>query len=279
VERGTGRIVAAVVRCKNGKWQVAFTCEVIRQVPNTRPPDRIIGIDVDVSTLYTGASPDGEHVLEVKNPRRYVNAQRKLAKAQRVASRCDGPRKGHTPSNRWKRSNARVQNIHEHVANQRKNLIHETTTMLAKDYDVIVVGDLHVAGMVQNHSLAKHIYDASWGEFVRQLEYKTTWYGFTLVKAPRFYASSKTCSSCGVTKAKLSLDERMYHCGSCGLEIDRDFNATINLARQSWTSEVSTAGTSSVAGRGGEGKTKAIYVAKAHPVEASTEPPPVLVEV
>ena len=73
--------------------------------------------------------------------------------------------------------------------------VHETTTMLAKNYDVIVIEDLNVKGMTQNHSLAKHISDASWGEFTRQLEYKSKWYGSTLVKAPRFYPSSKTCAS------------------------------------------------------------------------------------
>jgi putative transposase len=88
-----------------------------------------------------------------------------------------------------------VQNIHTGIANARKNLIHETTTMLAKNYDVIVVEDLNVAGMVKNHSLAKHIEDAAWAEFGRQLEYKTKWYGSTLVRVNRFYPSSKTLQS------------------------------------------------------------------------------------
>jgi putative transposase len=82
------------------------------------------------------------------------------------------------------------------VANQRRNLIHETTSKLAPDYGLIAVEDLNVAGMLKNHSLAEHISDADWGEFVRQLEYKTQWYGSTLVKAPRFCAPSKACSSC-----------------------------------------------------------------------------------
>jgi putative transposase len=152
------------------------------------------------------------------------------------------------------------------VANARRNLIHETTTMLAKDYDVIVVEDLNVAGMLRNHSLAKHIADASWGEFTRQLEYKTKWYGSTLVKAGPFYPSSKTCSRCGTVKAKLSLDERTYHCETCGLAIDRDVNAAINLAR------LGLPGTSSGTGRGGEVRPVA-STDPAHPDEASTETP------
>jgi putative transposase len=157
------------------------------------------------------------------------------------------------------------------VANARKNLLHETTTYLTNNYDLIVVEDLNVAGMLKNHSLAKHISDAAWGEFVRQLEYKSTWYGSTLVKADRFYPSTKTCSQCGTVKAKLSLDERTYHCEPCGLTLDRDLNAAINLAR--WTSTSTFAATNSVAGRGGEVRPVAL-TDPAHPDEASTDTPP-----
>jgi putative transposase len=171
--RGTGKIVAATVSERSGKWKVSFTVEVTRQVPGTRTPERIIGVDVGVTTLYTGATPDGEQVLEVTNPRHFVTAEKRLAHAQRIASRRQGPR----PSKRWKKANGRVQKIHADVRNARKNLIHETTTRLAKNYDVIVLEDLNIAGMVKNRSLAKHISDAAWGEFARQLEYKTKWHG------------------------------------------------------------------------------------------------------
>ncbi|EQD47809.1 ISSoc7, transposase, partial [mine drainage metagenome] len=128
-------------------------------------------------------------------------------------------------------ANQRVQNVHADIANARRNLIHDTTTMLAKSYDRIVVEDRNVKGLVTNHTLAQHISDAAWREFVRQLEYKAPWYGSTVVKADRFFPSSKTCSSCGAVKAKLPLEIRTYHCGACGLTMDRDHNAAINLAR------------------------------------------------
>jgi putative transposase len=269
LERGTAKIVAATVTERCGKWYVSFTVEVNRQVPDTRAPEKIIGIDVGITTLYTGATPEGEQVLAVSNPRHYVSAQKQLAHAQRVASRRQGPRAGVAPSKRWKKANGRVQKVHARVANARKNLIHETTSMLAKNYDVIVIEDLNVAGMVRNHSLAKHIEDAAWGEFARQLEYKTKWYEPTLVRVNQFYPSSKTCSQCWTVKATLSLCDRMYHCEACGLTLDRDLNAAINLARQG------LAGTNSGTGREGEvSPAQQKLAATAHPGEASTETPP-----
>ena len=140
--------------------------------------------------------------------------------------------------------------------------------------DVIVVEHLTTKGMVKDHSLATHIHDASWGEFVRQLNSKTTWYGSTLVQAPMFYPSSETCSSRGATKAELILTQRSYYCDTCGLEIDRDPDAAINLATQSGTAQAR-----SVAGRARNGTTEAGDTAVAHPREASREPRPVLVVV
>ncbi len=266
LKRGTATIRAATVTQRAGKWQVSFAVEVTSQVPITRAPERIIGVDVGLVTLYTGATVDGTHVLDVANPRHTVKAQQRLAHAQRIASRRQGPRKSAAPSNRWKKANARVQKIHTATRNARRNLIHETTTTLAKHYDVIVIEDLNVAGMVKNHSISKHISDAGWGEFARQLEYKTKWYGSTLVKADRYYPSSKTCASCGTVKAKLSLATRTYACDVCGHTVDRDLNAAINLAR------MGLPGTNSGTGRGGKVSPELRSIATtAHPDEASTE--------
>jgi putative transposase len=266
LDRGTGRILAATITERGGKFSISFNVQVTRALLITRPPERVIGIDVGVATLYTGASPAGDVEIEVQNPRHFVKAEKKLAYAQRIASRRRGPGPGVAPSQRWKRANARVQQIHTDVRNARRNLIHETATMLAKTYDVIVIEDLNVKGMVKNHSLAKHISDAAWGEFSRQLEYKTKWYGSALVKAARFYPSSKTCSQCGAVKDKLLLDERTFHCEARGLTLDRGVNAAINLAR--W----GLPGTHSGTGRGGEVRPEQQkLVATAHPDEASTE--------
>jgi IS605 OrfB family transposase len=108
--------------------------------------------------------------------------------------------------------------------------MHQLTTRLATSHDTIVVEHLNVAGMLRNRRLSRAIADSGFGELRRQLAYKATWYGSTLVTADRWYPSSKTCSGCGVVKAKLSLSERVFACEACGLVIDRDYNAARNLA-------------------------------------------------
>ena len=274
LSRGTGRVTSVTISERRGQYHLAFSVEVTRKLPAVRDPERVIGVDVGISTLYTGATPEGEWVLSVANPRNYQKNEQRLARAQRRASRRQGPRGGVAPSNRWKRANVQVQRIHADITNARKNLIHETTTHLTKNYDLIVIEDLNVKGMLKNHRLAKHISDAAWGEFTRQLEYKAAWYGARVVKADRFFASSKTCSSCGVVKATLPLGVRTFHCGVCDRSIDRDLNAAINLARWASTRESNptSAGTHSVAGRGGEVRPSCQnYDDTAHPGEASTE--------
>ena len=107
--------------------------------------------------------------------------------------------------------------------------MHKATTWLVGTFSEISIEDLNAAGMVKNHHLAKAVSDAAFGEFRRQLEYKTARTGATLHVIDRWYPSSKTCSKCGAVKAKLSLSERVYHCDACGLVMDRDLNAAINI--------------------------------------------------
>jgi putative transposase len=129
------------------------------------------------------------------------------------------------------RPKVRVTRAHGRVANVRRDGLHKLTTILASEYGTVVVEDLNVAGMLGNRRLARHIADAGWGELRRQLGYKTMWAGGRLVRADRWFASSKTCCGCQAVKAKLPLAARVFHCGVCGLVIDRDLNAARNLAR------------------------------------------------
>ena len=118
------------------------------------------------------------------------------------------------------------------VAHLRADLAHQLSYQLATTLTRLTVEDLFVAGMVQLHSLARHIADAGLGDLGRLLAYKARWYGLELVQADRWFPSSKTCSGCGAIKGDLTLADRTYSC-ACGLVIDRDVNAAINLAR--WT--------------------------------------------
>ena len=114
----------------------------------------------------------------------------------------------------------------------RKDFVNKLSTKIINNHDIICIEDLNIKGMLKNHKLAKSISDVSWSEFVRQLEYKANWYGRKIIKVPTFYPSSKTCSSCGNIKETLTLSERIYYCECCGLEIDRDYNASINILRK-----------------------------------------------
>ena len=132
-------------------------------------------------------------------------------------------------SARREKARARVARLHARVADVRADAIHKATTLIARNYSTVCIEDLNVAGMVKNHSLARSVSDAALGEFRRQLEYKTACNGVALRVVNRWYRSSKTCSGCGSVKAKLSLNERTYRCDSCGLTMDRDLNASINI--------------------------------------------------
>lgn len=227
VEAGTARIRSATLSHQRGRWHVAFSVEVDEPAPAPRDADRVVGVDLGIKDLATLST--GEHV---PNTRRLDRELRTLRRAQRTCARRRGPdrRTGQEPSNRWRKARARTDAIHTRVANLRRNDTHQLTSRLVSDYDVIVIEDLHVAGMLRNRRLARHIAGANWAEVRRQLTYKTERAGARLVVADRWFASSKTCSGCGTAKAKLALSERTYHCLACGLVLDRDENAARNLA-------------------------------------------------
>ena len=229
---GDARVLSASVRFERGRWFVAFTVEQDVTRPAPIYPDVAVGVDLGIKTLAVVATDTGE-TFEVPNPRHLTGALRKVRRLSRAVSRRQGPdrRTGQRPSNRWRTADAARNRALGRVADQRKDGIHKLTTTLASTYGTVVVEDLHVAGMVRNHRLARHVADASFAEIRRRLTYKTAWHGGTLIVADRWFASSKTCSECGAVKAKLALSERTYVCEACGTVLDRDVNAAVNLAR------------------------------------------------
>lgn len=124
-----------------------------------------------------------------------------------------------------------VQNLYRKLTNIRNNYINQVTTEIVKTKPSrIVIENLNVSGMMKNKHLSKAIADSKWYEFRRQILYKAELYGIEVVLADQFYPSSKTCSYCGSYKKDLKLNDRTYICQECGLVIDRDINAAINLA-------------------------------------------------
>ena len=215
---GDARVLRMTVSQRAGRWFAALTVERDDN-PMTKPPKGgAVGVDLGIKTLATLS--DG---TVIENPRCLAASERRLKMAQKALSR---KVKG---SRRRTKARAKVARIHARVANQRLDAMHKATTWLASTYSDISIEDLNTAGMARNRRLAKAVSDAAFGEFRRQLEYKTARTGAALRVIDRWYPSSKTCSACGTVKAKLSLSERVYRCDACGLSIDRDLNAAINI--------------------------------------------------
>jgi putative transposase len=228
---GKARVLSATVSFARGRWFVAFQVEVERAQTNPRRPSAVVGIDLGLKHLAVTAEADGTTAF-VANPRHLDAALKHLRRASRRVSRRRGPdrRTGQVPSRRWLKANAERNRVHHRVANLRADAIHKLTTWIAGEYGTVVFEDLNVAGMLRNRRLARRIADAGFGEIRRQLAYKTEWGGGRLVAADRWMPSSKTCSGCGAVKAKLPLHIRVYACDVCGLILDRDANAALNLA-------------------------------------------------
>ena len=211
-------ILSATVSENAGRWFVSVRVEREIEPPTNKGP--ITGVDLGSTELATVS--DGKKYL---NPKALKCRQRRLKKLQREVSR---RKKG---SNNRRKSVRKLSKTHMKVANIRRDAVHKATTELARTKSVIVVEGMNVVQMLKNHNLAGAISDAGWGEFRRQLSYKTVWYGSKMLKADRYFPSSKMCSVCGHVKKHLSLSEHVYECENCGSKIDRHLNAAINLKR------------------------------------------------
>jgi IS605 OrfB family transposase len=248
---GEARIVSATVRHERGRWFASFTAEQDIKRPAPRHPGAVLGADLGIKTLAVLST--GE---QAPNPRHLSRALRKVRRLSRAVSRRHGPgrRTGAKGSGRWRRADAARNKALGKVADQRRDGLHKLTTRLASQFGTVVVEDLHVAGMMKNRRLARHVADASFGEFRRQLEYKAAWHGGRVIVADRWFASSKMCSGCGAVKAKLPLSERTYACTMCGMTAGRDLNAARNLA-QYGKQVVAGSGPETLNGRGADRKT------------------------
>lgn len=206
---------ATISRTPTGKYFVSILCETGEECkPKPEVTEQnTIGVDLGIKDF--AITSDGE---TFENPKYLRKAQSKLRFIQRKYSKHKG-----------KRTKRKLAKQHEKVANKRKDFLHKASTKLIRENQSIALESLNVNGMLKNHSLAQSIADASWGEFVRQLEYKAEWYGVNLLRIGRFDPSSKVCSNCGKTNNELKLQDREWTCGSCGTLHNRDVNAAINI--------------------------------------------------
>jgi putative transposase len=222
-------------------WFVSFKIPYSKSVQSTDSygmTKPIIGVDLGIKTLATFS--DGQTIAP-KRP--YKCQKRKLRLAQRqVSKKYIRGKSVKEQSNNYHKAQANVAKIHYKIACIRKDALHQVTTQLAKNHSEVVIEDLNVKGMSRNHKLASAILDGGFYEFRRQLTYKCEWYGSKLTVVDRFYPSSKTCSGCQKVKKELSLNERTYCCQHCGLQIDRDLNAALNLRNQAVSYTVSACG-------------------------------------
>ena len=250
------RLIRVSVSHRAGCWYASLTVER-ESTPTSAPKGHTVGVDLGVKNLATLS--DG---TVIPNPRALNTRLKALRKAQQALSR---KTKG---SVRCRKAQERVARLHARVADVRADAINKATTMIARTYSTVCIEDLNVAGMVKNRRLARSVSDASLGEFRRQLDYKTARTGAALRVIDRWYPSSKTCSACGAVKAKLSLSERVYRCDACGLSIDRDLNAAINIKVAGSAPETQNA-------RGGDTSRADTLSDNANPSETRTKQPPV----
>lgn len=210
---GPAQALRVVVRA--GKWYAQLVVNHEFEKPEKRP--HVSSVGVDVGLLHFATLSDGSVIA---NPRYYRKAEKKLARAQRVVSR---RKKGST---RRRKAAMKVQRRHERVRCLRHNFLHHAANKLVQDHDLIAVEDINVKGLARTR-MAKSIHDAGWSAFMDMLTYKAVSAGASVVRVHPAY-TSQDCSSCGA-RVKKPLSQREHACPTCGLVLDRDHNAAINI--------------------------------------------------
>lgn len=180
--------------------------------------DTVIGLDLGIKDFIVDSNGN-----RYENKHFYKNQENKLKKLNKQLSK---KQKG---SNNRNKLRIKLSKVHEKIKNQRLNYLHQITSKIVSENQIICIEDLNVKGMMQNHKLAKSIQELSLYEFRRQLEYKCRWHGRQLIIIDRFYPSSKTCHNCGYIYKDLKLCDREWICPHCKSLIDRDYNAAQNI--------------------------------------------------
>lgn len=237
-----GKVKAVIHRKPDACWNLKsvtvsqssdgnYWCSVLFEYENQissvcADTDKAIGLDYKSDGLYCDSN--GNIATRHKF---YRESQAKLAKEQRKLSRKKGNKKGETKSNNFLKQQKRVNKIHRHIANQRNDFLHKTSTEIANRYDVVAVEDLNMRSLSnKGFGNGKATMDNSYGMFLNMLEYKLNSRGKYFVRVDRFYPSSQTCHACGYINPEVkNLSVRKWTCSACGTVHDRDINAAINI--------------------------------------------------
>ena len=208
----------------SGKYYASLLYEYPARENQTPGADRedAKALGIDFAMRGMAVFSDGSRA---EYPGYYRLAQERLARDQRRLSKC---KKG---SRNYEKQKRRVALRHEKIRNQRKDYLHKLSRDLADRYDAIAVEDIDMQAMSRSLHFGKSVADNSFGAFRTMLAYKLEKQGKSFVKVGRFFPSSKMCSRCGNVKKELRLDERVYRC-SCGLCMDRDLNAAVNIREE-----------------------------------------------
>ena len=229
IDAGRFHVYSATLTQRAGRWTVSLTgvAAELHQAERSRTDRHAIpvGVDRGIISLCVAADANGVSIESFEGVTTLKQAHASLNAANQALARTTPGSKGR------QRAKSRLAKRHRKVANTRRHLVHQASKALVERCQVLVIEDLNVARMVRNRRLAKSVSDAAMGELSRQFLYKARWHGVEVRVADRFFPSSKTCSGCGEVKKDLDLSTRTYSCENCGLVIDRDLNAAINLAR------------------------------------------------
>ena len=209
-----------VSRTPTNKYYVSILCEYEVTITENKGSN-YLGLDYAMNGLYVAS--DGS---QGDYPRFYRQLEKKLHKEQRKLSKMT---KG---SNNYRKQKYKVAKVHEKISNCRKDFLHKTSHQIANEVDGVCVEDLNTQAMSKSMHFGKSVHDNGYGMFLTLLSYKLENKGKKLIRVDKFYPSSKTCSCCGYIHKELQLSDRTFECPQCGMVIDRDYNASINIQRE-----------------------------------------------
>lgn len=216
--RFSGKLKQVTISKRADKFYASFLIETLEYDSKDIDRKEMVGLDFGLKQLVTTSDNEQFPACQLfkKNICKLQKLQRNLARKERG-------------SMRRAKTKLKIQKLHAKIARQREAILHQISDYVTKTYDTIVLEDLHINGMMKLRSLSRAIADAGFGVLRQMIEYKAKLRNCTVIIADRFFPSSKKCSHCGGIKQNLTLSDRSYKCDSCGIELDRDFNAAINL--------------------------------------------------